>query len=840
MGWKKYCVLCFFLIGAVGLTNPGNRGNCTGVDCKINQISEPVRTFQNEIPAINDGQEQKGQDEPNITGETGELPVSNLLWNQEDGKSVAATNVSFLPRKIHSPRLNLILPRAIQRGQEHKLRFIGRNLDDAEELIFYSKGFQFREIKKIDKNQFSALVSVSEQVDPGRHLVQVRTRTGVSDFRPVWINVLPSVNEKESNNQFQSPQKIPLNVTVLGSCTNEDIDYFQVDCKKGQRLSVEISAMRLGSFQFDPSISILNAKRFEIAASDDSSFAGQDGVCCVKIPADGSYTVAVRESSFAGNPNCRYALHVGNFPRPSVLYPAGGRFGTKVKVRLLGDPLSDEEVEIEVPGNEETPFHYIANDAFGTSVSGNRFLTSPYPNSFQVEPNQYFPNATKIAFPTSVNGILEKPNDDDFYKFSAKKGQVWEIEVYAKRIGSPADPVFHIANSKRKYLVGNDDSRGQDSYVRFQVPEDGEYYFRVRDHLRRGGDDFVYRVEFRPAKPSLDISIPRTERYGQYRQTIFIPKGGRFGTVMMAGRKNFSGPVALVPEKMPTGVQIDSRPMPAYMTRMPVVFSATKEAELSSVLIPFAVQHHGPKKKISGHFQNKGDLVLGLPNNAVYQSEIVKKVPIAVIEELPFSVDIVQPKSPIVQGGTKNIQIKVTRKGKFKGAVRVEFPFRPQGVGTRGSIQIPAGKEIGNYPLNASSKARIAKWPIFAIGSASINGGKAYSSSQLAELEVAQAFLTCSMPRVSLEQEKEVLLECKLNHKNDFEGTASATLFGLPPGVLSKPQTFDKNTKKIVFKIIAGKDARIGKHRGVFLSIDCSGKRREGSITRRIDGTSGI
>jgi len=74
---------------------------------------------------------------------------------------------------------------------------------------------------------------------------------------------------------------VPLNTTVTGVVENEDVDYYAVDCKKGQRLSVEIEAMRLGTTLFDPYIAILDAKRFELATSDDSPLLGQDGTCSI-------------------------------------------------------------------------------------------------------------------------------------------------------------------------------------------------------------------------------------------------------------------------------------------------------------------------------------------------------------------------------------------------------------------------------------------------------------------------------------------------------------------------------------------------------------------------------
>ena len=57
---------------------------------------------------------------------------------------------------------------------------------------------------------------------------------------------------------------------MQGVADREDDDYYQVQCKKGQRLSVEVEAMRLGRVMFDPYVAILDENRFELAVNDDS------------------------------------------------------------------------------------------------------------------------------------------------------------------------------------------------------------------------------------------------------------------------------------------------------------------------------------------------------------------------------------------------------------------------------------------------------------------------------------------------------------------------------------------------------------------------------------------
>src|SRR5438477_5754241 len=160
---------------------------------------------------------------------------------------------------------------------------------------------------------------------------------------------MAAIAEKEPNNDFDKPQKIPLNVTVEGVVDAEDVDYYAVELKKGQRLSVEIEGMRLAGAFFDPYVAVLDGKRFELATSDDSPLNKQDGICSIVAPAHGTYVVQVRESAYGGSGACAYRLHVGTFPRPLAVLPAGGKVGEEVEVRFLGDPAGEIRQKIKLP-----------------------------------------------------------------------------------------------------------------------------------------------------------------------------------------------------------------------------------------------------------------------------------------------------------------------------------------------------------------------------------------------------------------------------------------------------------------------------------------------------------
>src|SRR5262245_19870620 len=206
--------------------------------------------------------------------------------------------VSVVQSFAASPVLSGISPRGGQRGKEEVLVFGGARLADAKEILCYSTGFTVKKLEVVNDTQVKATVPIAAECALGQHAMRVRTASGISELRTVWVGSLPVVAEKEPNSDFSAPQKIPLNVTVAGVVDNEDVDYYAVECKKGQRLSVEIEAMRLANTLFDPYVAILDSKRFEVASSDDSPLLKQDGMCSIVVPEDGTYHVQVRESAY--------------------------------------------------------------------------------------------------------------------------------------------------------------------------------------------------------------------------------------------------------------------------------------------------------------------------------------------------------------------------------------------------------------------------------------------------------------------------------------------------------------------------------------------------------------
>lgn len=716
------------------------------------------------------------------------------------------------------PRLTVITPRGIQRGAETVVTFSGARLNDAEEIFFYEPGFEVKEIKAIDGNKISATVVVAADCTLGEHVAQVRTKSGISDYRTLYVGAFPVVQEKEPNTKYDEAQAIEQNRTVQGIVTSEDVDYFAVTCTKGQRLSVEIEAMRLGQAFFDPYIAILDPNRFELVAVDDAPLVRQDAIASAIIPEDGVYVIEVRDTGYGGGGNAHYCLHVGPFPRPTSVFPAGGQAGQNVELKLLGDAAGESTLQVQLPTETAETFAVWPQDEHGTAVTPHQLRVSKDPNAIEIEPNQDLATATPVEFPSTLNGILSEAGDIDFFRFTARKGQVFDVECYARRIHSPVDPVMHIYKPDNGVLASNDDSRGPDSYARITIPADGEYKVRVTDLLGQGGPDFIYRIELTPVTPTLSLGIPRVARYQQDRQRIYVPRGGRFATVLSASRANFGGELELVNPELPAGITMVAQSMPANLNTMPVVFEASADAPIAGSLVDFGARLKSEDKNITGRFRNRADYIISGPGQSLYVWKDVDRLPVAVVDELPFTLEIIQPAVPIVRNGSMQLRVVATKKEGWDEAISVQFPFRPPGIGAKTAITIPKGKTEIGYPISANGNAAIGEWPVYAIGSANV-GGAAWTATQMAKLEVAEPWIGLTLQKSSVEQGQATEVVAEVQIAKELKVPAKVELLGLPHNVTTTPLEITADTRELVFPISTRADSPAGTHKNIFCRV---------------------
>ena len=734
-----------------------------------------------------------------------------------------------------SPRTRSIRPAGGQRGTEVEVTISGRRLGDAQEVLFYHPGITATNIKVVNDAEIKATFKIAADSPLGLHDLRLRSATGLSEMRSFSVGALKDVAEVEPNNDFVKPQPITMDSTVNGIADNEDVDYYVVEAKKGERLCAEVEGIRLGATFFDPYVAILDRKRFELAVSDDASIVWQDAFASIVAPDDGSYVILVRDSAYSGNSQCVYRLHVGRFPRPAAVLPAGGKVGETVALRWVGDVLGETRSTATLPVQAVTDFGIYAQDERGIAPYPNLFRLSSFGNVLESEPNNDAARATPFTPPLACNGVIDRAGDVDQYVFPAKKGDRYEVKVFARSIRSPLDAILTISPRKGAALGRNDDANGSpDSALQFNAPADGEYVIAIQDHLLQGGPDFFYRIEVCPIESQLTLSVPNESIYQRRNQPVVVtvPKGGRQAILVNASRTGFSGELAIDALGLPAGVSMEADRMAASIGTYPVLFHAEPEAPLAGALASFTGKPTDPKVNVPCRFQHANELVTG-QNNVPFWTRTEDRFAIAVTEEAPFSIEVVEPKVPLVRGGSMDLKIVAHRKPGFKTPIAVALLWNPPGIGSSGSVSIPEGQNEVTIPLNASDGAELKTWGTVVVGTAEVPNpidapppeprpgtgnrgesrlGTISAASQMARLAVAEKFVNFELQAATVEQGKETDLVVKVTRLADFEGEAQVTLLGLPNKVTAEPKTITKDTDELVFHLKTDLVSPAGNH----------------------------
>ncbi|HWN95596.1 MAG TPA: PPC domain-containing protein, partial [Methylomirabilota bacterium] len=661
----------------------------------------------------------------------------------------------------------------------------------------------------------------------GEHQLRVRTAGGVSELRTFWVGAYTNISEFEPNNEIAKAHQVSFGITINGSAGGEDTDFFRVTARKGQRISAEVEAIRLGRAMLDAFLAIRDSDGNVLASADDTTLLMQDSFVSVLAPRDGAYYLEMRDGTYSGNGSA-YRLHLGNFARPTMVFPLGGQAGEKVLFNFLGGAGGDFTQEIQLPADVDSKHGLFAKQDGEIAPSPNWIRVSAFGNELESEPNHSKEAATAFygALPIAFNGIISKTGDEDWFRFTAKKGQALDINVYARRLRSPLDSSIELRDSKGNRIDGNDDAGGPDSALKFNPPADGEYLLKIRDQFEQGGPEFAYRIEVAPQQPGVVMSIPQVARNdSQSRQFIAVPRGGRFATMMSAKRANFVGDLDYQLGNLPAGVKLIADTLPAKQELEPLVFEAASDAPISGRFVELTAVPTDTGKSVQSSFQHNVEFISG-PNNTYYYSTREEKLYVAVCESAPFSIRIEEPKAPLVAFGALELKIVAERRG-YDGPINVKMMWNPPGVGSLPDITIPKGSNSAVYQLNAKGDVELRKWKIAVLGSntsgernADRTGSATFVSSQLATLETAEPFVVGTVAPIIVSPGQEAKLVCKLDQRKPFEGKARVHVLGLPEKITASEAHIMSTDKEVVIKLTVDSTIALGSYRNFLCSAD--------------------
>lgn len=741
------------------------------------------------------------------------------------------------------PSLESVSPGIGQRGNEFELRIVGAGLNDAEECLLYSPGVTCLGLTAPSENELKIRLKAAADCRLGSHSFRVRTKQGLSELRTFRVTPFTVVIPEEPNETPAEARPVNANVTVAGVIESGDVDCFHLTLRRGDRLAAEVEAVRLGGPLVDTVLTVFGPDGSRLAQVDDTALFRQDPFVTIVAPEDGRYVVQVRESNYNGDENSRYALHIGTFPRPASVYPAGGEAGRTIKVTFGGDALGAFEQELQLPASMRDFPGAVALSKGLNSPTSNPFRVSPFPNVLEAEPNDDPAklSASAAGLPVAFNGILQRAGDRDCFRFRAEEGVSWQFDALASRLGAPLDSVISIVDSTGQVLVSNDDEGTHDSRLMFTAPETGEYALCIRDKRGEGGENFVYRVEVTEPQPGLVAFMPRPERTSQQGQTIVVPRGNRVMAYLGTRRTRIEGDVRLAAKGMPVGVSLTETVVPADRFWMPVVVESKPDAPLAGALAEITATGRADDREIRGGFVQVVDLVAGSAD-ALFEAAEVDRLAVAVVEDYPFKITLEEPKTTLAPDGTIGLRVKVERTADFEGPVEIKFPFLPPWVDGPASVTIEADQTTAVYTMRAFPEAVVREWllcatalpgaaqavrrtaaPVTAPPAAPPAGQQGRRrgrsrftapatpvATQLVSLHIAESPVAGTIGTVAAEQGKPLTVVCEIKRQGRLPEQMTATLEGLPNRVSAEPVTVTGAHSQVKFKVDLDPTAPIG------------------------------
>lgn len=246
------------------------------------------------------------------------------------------------------PFISQVYPTIVGVGQITPLQLVGSNVTEAPAVDYPAPG------QLPDAGDASCTLDVSLSSN-GSPLNPV----------PVVVTTLPVTLEPAGeNNTFATAAPIAVPSAVSGRIETEaDIDCYAFDARKDERISIEVLARRNGS-ALDSIVRLLNDKGNPVIENDDLRQWGrrtlQDSLIeNWTVPADGRYTIEVRDVHLRGGADYVYGLEITHAtPRFDLVMDTDKSWLTPgscaaIFVRAVRRNGFDGEVQLHIEGLPE-------------------------------------------------------------------------------------------------------------------------------------------------------------------------------------------------------------------------------------------------------------------------------------------------------------------------------------------------------------------------------------------------------------------------------------------------------------------------------------------------------
>ncbi len=249
---------------------------------------------------------------------------------------------------VPAPALTGNLPVYVQIGQIREIALSGKNLSAANSVVIAGEKDLDVTLIKPEKpvdNQARLKITAGSSAQPGDREIRVVSPGGVSNALTVAVGAYPLIEEVEPNNTRDEAQNIVLPAEIVGRIDGAgDVDQFKFAATRGQHLLFNAHIASLGS-PLEPVLLIHDAvsgREFPTGAEQHNG----DTLIVFDPPADGTYTVEVRDLRYRGGGDFNYRIEAGAIPFLEAVFPMSAPRGKVTQLQAIGHNLQGGETII--------------------------------------------------------------------------------------------------------------------------------------------------------------------------------------------------------------------------------------------------------------------------------------------------------------------------------------------------------------------------------------------------------------------------------------------------------------------------------------------------------------
>lgn len=609
------------------------------------------------------------------------------------------------------------------------------------------------------------IVTIGKDVPAGLYDVRAVGYFGISNPRTFVVGQSEELLESPDNNAFAKAAPIALGTVINGQATAANADYFKFAAKKGQRVIVDVWAQRIDS-KMDATLVVYDATGRELRRNRDMN--RRDPLVDLDVPADGEYVVAVYDFLYEGGPTHFYRLQAHTGPHIDYIYPPVAVSGTKAPVTVYGRnlpggkpvanvtvggrPLEQLTVTIDVPGGDAVAqldtraaptSQQSMLDGFAYQLAGPQGTSNPYlmgfaaaPVTAEIEPNNDSSKPQEVKVPCEFVGQFDRRGDEDWVQFTAKKGDVYYVEIVSQRLMLPTAPQVVVQRVTKDdkgevkttdLAVLDEDTKdlggpgfptaNSDAAAKVTIPDDGTVRVLIRDQHGSVGDPRrIYRLSIRQPQP--DFRVAATTVYPTMAKDAkpwshLLRRGGTVAFEVVAFRRDgFNGEIQISAEGLPKGLTANPVLLGGEQESASLVISAAADAPAWAGAIKIVGKGRVADKEVTRVARGGVTAWPGVPgqNNQpgrVAEARVSRELVLAVsdAESIPVSIEAGGLKPVETARGLKvEVPIKVTRREGFKEALTLT----PYGLPTAYKAQnvtIAANANDGKLALDIPANA---------------------------------------------------------------------------------------------------------------------------------------